>query len=115
MLVAQPATGALPFTLARLTGETPVWQINAGGQYGNSGRNSLRGPFDRRWDMSVKKIFYPHGERYRLELRGDINNLLNHTVFDVPASSLGTAKTVGIISSTVVSGRVVRLGMHLDF
>jgi len=88
---------------------------NGPGTYGNAGRNSLRAPFDRRWDMSVKKVFYPHGERYRIELRADINNILNHTVFDAPGNSLASTKSFGVISSTVVSGRVIRLGLHLAF
>jgi hypothetical protein len=92
-----------------------AFAANAPGQYGNASRNSLRAPFDWRWDMSVKKLFYPHGERYRLEIRGDINNLLNHTVYDAPGTSLASPKSFGVISSTVVSGRVVRLGAHLEF
>jgi len=87
---------------------------NSPGQYGDTTRNSLRAPFDRRWDVSVKKVFYPYGERYRLEFRCDINNILNHTVFDAPGTTLGS-KSFGVISSTVVSGRVLRLGMHLEF
>ena len=88
---------------------------NGPGTYGNAGRNSLRAPSDRRWDMSVKKVFYLHGEQYRIEIRGDINNILNHTVFDAPGNSLASTKSFGIISSTVVSGRVIRLGLHLAF
>ncbi len=94
---------------------TAAFVANEPGQYGNTGRNTLRAPFDTRWDMSVKKVFYPHGERYRLEFRGDITNLLNHTVFDAPGNSLASPKSFGVISSTVVSGRIVRLGLHLDF
>src|SRR2546421_2507911 len=94
---------------------TAAFVTNGHGLYGTVGRNALRGPFDRRWDMSAKKVFYPHGERFRLELRGDINNLLNHTGFDAPGKRLAAAKSFGGISSTVVSGRVVRLGLHLDF
>jgi hypothetical protein len=49
-----------------------------------------------------------------MELRGDINNLLNHTVFDAPGNTV-SSKSFGIISSSVVSGRVLRVGAHLDF
>ncbi len=94
---------------------TAAFVANNTGQYGNVGRNTLRAPGDIRWDMSVKKVIYPYGERYRVELRGDINNLLNHTVFDAPGNSLASPKSFGVISSTVVSGRVIRLGLHLDF
>ena len=88
---------------------------NGPGQYGDVGRNSLRAPSDWRWDMSVKKLFYLHGERTRLEFRGDINNILNHTVFDAPGNILTSPSSFGVISSYVVSGRVVRLGLHLAF
>src|SRR5262249_37840385 len=59
---------------------------NSPGTFGNAGRNILRAPGDVRWDMSVKKVFYGF-EKYRVELRSDINNLLNHTVFDAPGNS----------------------------
>src|SRR5205814_9294118 len=87
---------------------------NAPGTFGNLGRNTLRAPNDRRWDMSLKKVFTAY-EKYRLELRGDMNNILNHTVFDAPGNSLASPKSFGVISSTVVSGRVIRLGLHLEF
>lgn len=92
---------------------------NTPGNYGTTRRNSLRSPAERRWDMSLKKVFYPHGERFRFELRGDFTNVLNHTVLGPPGASFGSgstpAKTFGVISSTTVSGRVVRLGAHLEF
>ncbi|HYY72703.1 MAG TPA: carboxypeptidase regulatory-like domain-containing protein [Candidatus Bathyarchaeia archaeon] len=94
---------------------TAAFVANSPGQYGTAGRNILHGPFDWRWDMSAKKVFFPHGERFRLEFRGDVNDILNHTVFDAPGNSLASSKSFGVISSTVVSGRVVRLGLHLDF
>jgi hypothetical protein len=92
---------------------TSAFVANSPGQYGNVGRNSLRGPNDWRWDLSAKKVFYPYGERFRLEFRGDINNILNHTVFNAPQNTLGAG--FGTITSYVVSGRVMRLGLHLDF
>jgi outer membrane receptor protein involved in Fe transport len=87
---------------------------NSAGTYGNAARNSLRAPSDWRWDLSAKKVFFPYGERYRVEIRGDFNNILNHTVFDAPANTV-SSKSFGIVSSSVVSGRVLRIGAHLDF
>lgn len=93
---------------------TSAFVANSAGTFGNTARNSLRAPSDVRWDMSIKKIFYPHGERYRLEFRGDVNNIMNHTVFGAPGATVG-GKGFGVISSTTTSGRVMRLGLHLDF
>ena len=60
-------------------------------------------------------MFYLHGDHYRVELRGDANNVWNHTVFGAPGASLVSAKSEGVISSTVISGRVLRVGLHFAF
>ncbi len=112
--------GPIPPTFTQVPGaiywfNPTAFVPNSPGQYGNTSRNSLRAPYIRRWDMSLKKIFYPYGERYRLEFRGDINNILNHTILAAPGAEDPTSTSFGVISSTEISGRVVRLGLHLDF
>jgi hypothetical protein len=83
------------------------------GQFGNLGRNTMRSPFEQRWDASLKKVYYPLGERFRFQVRADATNVLNHTIMAAPVSAWGS--TLGIVTSTKTSGRAIRLGAHLDF
>jgi hypothetical protein len=83
------------------------------GQYGNVGRNTMRAPFDMRWDASLKKVFYLGGEKNRFEIRADATNLLNHDIFDGGTNTMGP--NLGVVTATVVSGRTIRLGAHLEF
>jgi len=49
---------------------------------GTMGRNIFRGPKFTNWDMSVSKM-WNLGERVKLQLRGEVFNILNHANFDV--------------------------------
>ncbi len=49
--------------------------------FGNMGRNIFRGPGFQNWDMSVTKAINI-SERVKLQARGEVFNLLNHTNFD---------------------------------
>jgi hypothetical protein len=49
---------------------------------GTMGRNIFRGPKFTNWDMSVSKV-WKLGERVKLQLRGEVFNILNHANFDV--------------------------------
>ncbi|HVO63870.1 MAG TPA: TonB-dependent receptor, partial [Terriglobales bacterium] len=53
---------------------------NAFYTFGNMGRNILRGPGFANWDASVSKIWHL-GERFSLQLRGEMFNVLNHANF----------------------------------
>jgi hypothetical protein len=48
------------------------------GSFGNTGKNTVRGPNFRNWDMSVIKNFTPT-EKTVLQFRAEFFNLLNHT------------------------------------
>jgi len=52
------------------------------GGFGNSGRNSFRGPTFKNWDFSVSKVWRLH-DRLQFQLRAEFFNLLNHPNFDV--------------------------------
>jgi hypothetical protein len=58
---------------------------NAFGTFGNMGRNILRGPHFVNWDFSTSKV-WKLNERFKLQLRGEVFNILNHTNF---ANTLG--------------------------
>jgi hypothetical protein len=51
--------------------------------YGNEGRDSLRGPDYRQWDLAIFKNT-PITERINLQLRADIFNVVNHPNFANP-------------------------------
>ncbi|MGH9352408.1 MAG: carboxypeptidase regulatory-like domain-containing protein, partial [Terriglobia bacterium] len=63
---------------------------NAPGAFGNAGFNSLRGPGLFDVDAGLDRDF-KITERQRLELRFEFFNVLNHTNFDLPVSSLHSA------------------------
>ena len=64
---------------------------------GTSGRNAFRGPGLYNIDFSLARTFSPRllSERYRVTVRADAFNLLNHTNLNNPDSLLGSA-TFGI-------------------
>ena len=68
---------------------------------GTMGRNIFRGPNFMNWDMSVAKV-WKLNERFRLQLRGEFFNIVNHANFDVFTmnTDLGTPSTVGTVVYT---------------
>jgi hypothetical protein len=101
--------------------------------FSNTGRNTFRGPFQSRWDTAFMKTT-SFGERFKLGLRIELFNVLNHPDFDVPAVSTGlysTTKsglkitgisirdpkttTLGLIQQTLGSPRILQISAHLTF
>lgn len=81
--------------------------------YGNGGRNILRGPHRTNLDCSIFREV-PISERYRMQVRGEFFNALNHPQFDLPNTTIGSA-AAGVISSTVGSPRDIQLSLRLMF
>ncbi len=95
------------------------------GTYGNAGRDTLKGPGVSEIDISLaKKILVT--ERFSLQFRGEIFNLLNHANFNTPnpivftaatfdpttgVASATVSPTAGIITSTTTSSRQIQLGL----
>jgi hypothetical protein len=94
--------------------------------YGNTGRNTFRGPFQVRFDMSLAKQFQIKG-RYGLIFQADAFNVFNHADFDTPNNdvtffpnyygppSIPPVGSLGLIQHTVGSPRFLQLSMHLVF
>jgi len=84
--------------------------------FGSCGRNILRGPGLSDIDFQLGKNFaIPRlGEASHIELRIDATNVLNHTSFGQPNSSIGNTQA-GVITSTTVSGRTIQLGVRIAF
>jgi len=101
-------------------------------QFGTAGRNSLRGPAFREFDLSLQKGFRLTESR-RITFGADAYNLLNHPNFGVPSNtqsalSLGgngdaifkdgagdLADNVGQIFTTVSSSRQIQLVARFTF
>src|SRR4051812_48736115 len=68
---------------------------------GTMGRNIFRGPNFINWDMSLSKV-WKLNERFRLQLRGEFFNVMNHANFDVFTmnTDIGTPSTVGTVVFT---------------
>jgi hypothetical protein len=94
--------------------------------YGNTGRNSFRGPFQVRFDTSLAKQFV-FKERYQLRFEADAFNIFNHPDFDTPNNdvnffpnyegppSIPPQGSLGVIQHTVGSPRFLQLALHLAF
>jgi hypothetical protein len=94
--------------------------------FGNIGRNTFRGPFGVRFDMSVGKQFQIT-ERLRMKFSAEAFNLFNHPNFDTPNNDVdfypnfGPPVTIpptgslGMIQHTIGSPRFLQLSAHLIF
>ncbi len=94
--------------------------------FGYTGRNTFRGPFQTRFDMTLGKTFQI-GERYRLRFNFDVFNIFNQPDFDTPNNdvfffpgfapppSIPPEGSLGIIQHTIGSSRFLQLSLHLAF
>ncbi len=94
--------------------------------YGTSGRNTFRGPFQIRFDMSLAKQF-ALTERFRLRFEADAFNMFNHPDFDAPNNDVDffpyyegppvipPKGELGLIQHTIGSPRFLQLQLHLTF
>lgn len=89
------------------------------GTFGNSGRNSLRGPGLSDVNFSLGKTF-AIWEQVHLQVRADATNVFNHPSFSLPGGSLTVANGVvttgtSTIRGVTVGGRHMQLGARLTF
>ena len=82
-------------------------------QYGNVGRNTLRQPAIKTWDVGLFKEF-PTSERSRFQFRAEAFNLFNTPQFSAPNSQLG-APGFGQITSTWLPNRQLQLALKFLF
>ncbi|MGH9163809.1 MAG: TonB-dependent receptor domain-containing protein, partial [Vicinamibacteraceae bacterium] len=92
-----------------------AWAQPEGVRFGNTGRNSVRGPGGWNTDLSVFRSF-PLGGTRRLEARIEAFNVFNHPVFTRPGTTHSlTEDTFMQIFNTDVGPRAVRLGLRFSF
>jgi len=114
--MAMPAIAAqcVPFTAATVTGTCANLQ-------GNAGRNSLIGPGLINLDFSLfKNNYIGHSERFNVQFRAELFNILNHanfnspidneTLFDQTGAPVGGA---GSIDSTSTTSRQIQFALKL--
>jgi hypothetical protein len=86
------------------------------GFYGNLGRDALIGPGLATWDFSVLKDASIR-ERFKLEFRAELFNLLNRANFNTPNlivfTPAGVSPTAGVITGTSTTSRQVQFGLKL--
>jgi hypothetical protein len=100
---------------------TSCFSFPAPGVLGNLGRNTLRGPKYVDLDSSLfKNIPFAH-DRYSLQLRGEVFNVLNHTNFRTQATGLFN-KSGGVLASagqlpapTLTTSRQIQFGAKFIF
>jgi len=91
---------------------TSVFSQPAQYQYGNAGRGLVEGPGFINLDLSLHRDFRIH-ERARLQFRADAFNATNHTNFNLPGLSYGTA-SFGVVGSAFTP-RDIQLGLKFAF
>jgi hypothetical protein len=92
--------------------DTTAFAAPAPFTFGNSPRSLLRGAALLTTDMTLERAFH-FTERYRIELRGEFYNLLNHANFNLPGLTYGAAD-FGVVSSAR-PGRTVQLAARFAF
>ena len=81
--------------------------------WGNAGRNLLRGPREVNFDFTLEKRI-PIVENKNLLFRAEFFNIFNHPEFAIPASTIGSAG-VGTITSTAHPSRQIQLALKFTF
>jgi len=85
----------------------------AGNYFGDVGRNTMRGPFQRNVDFSVQKRFRIT-ERVSAQFRAELFNVLNMVSFSNPNSSIAST-SFGVITATEGNPRIVQFALKLMF
>jgi hypothetical protein len=85
-------------------------------QWGNTGRNILRGPSQMQLDLTLARTL-ALSSRQRLEVRWEVYNALNTPVFANPASTFAAngPGSAGQITSTIGGPRTMQLAARFVF
>jgi hypothetical protein len=115
-ITGNPKLGAGRPTADRIAAwfNTDAFRENALGTFGTLGRNTERGPGIATVDFSVFKNFpMPYAEKHRVELRGEVFNLLNRVNLGNPT----TSRTSAIFGRITSAGdpRILQLGLRYSF
>ena len=89
-----------------------MFDANRLGEFGNTGRNSLRGPGFATIDLSMIKNF-KITERHAVQFRAEIFNLFNHANLGNPGTTWGTPTFGRILSAA--DPRLIQLALKYSF
>jgi hypothetical protein len=92
---------------------TDAFQLQQSGQYGNLGRNTLRGPNTRVFDFSLARTF-PIREAMNLEFRWEVFNLFNTTQLALPNRDWSSG-SAGTVTSLASDPRVMQFALRFKF
>jgi hypothetical protein len=94
----------------------PAFLINSDDQWGNLGRNLLRGPAQRQFDIALAKTTLLT-ERLSSEFRWEVFNMFNQATFANPNSTLPGSGfgNMGQITSTIGGPRTMQLALRLKW
>ena len=73
-----------------LPGESPAWQVEPAGTFGNAGRNILEGPGLLNFDAGLSRQF-DVTERIKMQFRSEFFNVLNRANFYLPTATLSSS------------------------
>jgi len=94
-------------------GYSDAFQLQAPGQFGNAGRNILRGPHTDVFDLSIRKDF-SFTEATNLQFRWEVFNLTNTKILSVPNNNFSSS-AAGAITSLAGDPRVMQFALRLSF
>jgi len=98
--------------------DPPYWfnpaafAVQPAGTFGNLGRNAIYGPGQINWSMNITRRFTLK-ERWKLDLRSDFFNIMNHANWNNPGTS-NQSSTFGEVT-TFGSPRVIQMALKLYF
>jgi hypothetical protein len=87
--------------------------LPAPGVFGNSGRNTLRGPGIQDLDVSISRNFVIK-ERMKLQFRAESFNLTNTVAFGLPNANV-SGGSPGVITSLAADPRIMQFALRLGF
>jgi Carboxypeptidase regulatory-like domain/TonB dependent receptor len=91
---------------------TGAFQQTQPGQFGNLGRNTLKGPAYQQWDFSAIKTIPIH-EAVSLQFRAEFFNIFNNVNFRLPDNDINSPNFGQIQAAQ--PGRVVQLALKFQF
>ena len=92
---------------------TDAFALQQIGQFGNSGRNTLRGPHTNVFDFALMRDF-PLTETARIEARWEMFNLANTPQFALPNGTISDS-SVGTITSLASDPRIMQFALRFSF
>ena len=100
--------------------DTSIYTAPAAGTWGNTPRNSIRGPGRDNWSLSLFKNFWINQERgSNLQFRAEFFNVWNHTQFIGNSALNGISRNLGAGDFGKVTGaydpRTIQLALKLSF